>query len=107
MKHLALLACVALAACQTPALIPPSATVGVAEAGTSVDLAYNAVAQVYIAALPSMPAATKATVKPLLVKAYAAVKAADNAQALGDATTLEAQVQSAESLIAQAKAALQ
>lgn len=104
--RLAILAALALAGCQTPSLIPPTAQVGVAEAGTSVDLAYNAVAQVYIAALPTMPAATKAEVKPLLVKAYAAVQAADNAQTLGDATTLATQVQSAEALIAQVKADL-
>jgi hypothetical protein len=101
-----LAACLALAACQTPSLIPPTATVAVAQGDASVDLAYNVVAQAYIAALPSMPASTKATVKPLLVKAYAAVQAADNAEKLGDATTLAAQVQSAETLIAEAKAAL-
>ena len=108
MNRLAILAgCLALAACQTPALIPQNATVAVAQGDASVDLAYNAVAQAYLTAAPNLPAATKAQVKPLLAKAYVAVQAADTAERLGDATTLAAQVQSAETLLAQAKAAFQ
>jgi hypothetical protein len=105
-RLLILAGCLSLAACQTPSLIPPNATIPIAQGDASVDLAYNVVAQAYLAALPTMPASTKAIAKPLLVKAYAAVQAADNAERLGDATTLAAQVQSAEALIVQAKAAL-
>lgn len=104
MRHVAILAaCAALGACQTPALIPTSDTLAVVQGDTSVDLAYNTVAQIYLSALPTMPASTKATVKPILAQAYAAVQAADNAEKLGDATTLTTQVQAAEALIAQAK----
>jgi hypothetical protein len=95
-----------LTACKTPSLIPPSETVIVAQAGTSVDAAYNVAAQAYLAALPTMPAATKATVKPLLVKAYGFVQAADAAEKLGDATTVAAQAGNAMALIAQIKSAL-
>ena len=103
----ALIGALMLTACATPSVIPPSATVAVAQGDASVDLAYNALAQAYLTAAPSLPAATKATVKALLAQAYAAVQAADNAERLGDATTLAAQVQSAEALLAQAKAAFQ
>ncbi len=107
MKRLAILAaCFALGACQTPSLIPPTATVAVAEAGTTLDALYNVTAQAYVSQLPTMPANVKATVKPLLVKAYGYVQAADQAQVLGDATSVAAQAQAAMALIAQAKAAL-
>lgn len=96
-----LAACLALTACGS--LIPAKATVAVAQGDTSLDLAYNAVAQVYLAALPSMTPALKAQVKPVLVKAYAAVQAADNAEKLGDAAGLAAQAQAAELLITEAK----
>jgi hypothetical protein len=107
MKRLLILAgCLSLAACQTPSLIPPTATVAVAEAGTTLDAAYNVAAQAYVSQLPTMSASVKATVKPLLVKAYGYVQAADQGQVLGNATTVTAQAQAAMDLIAQAKAAL-
>ena len=96
----------ALTACAVNPIIPPVAAVPVAQLGTSIDLAYNVAAKAYISQLPTMPANVKATVKPLLVKAYPFVVASDKAQALGDAATVEVQAQAAMALIAQAKIAL-
>jgi hypothetical protein len=102
--RLAILAgCLALAACQTPALIPPTATVAVAEAGTTLDDLYNKAAQIYLATYTVLPAAQKAIVKADFAKAYAAVQLADSAQTLGNSTTLTADISAAEGLIAQAK----
>ena len=103
----ALAAVIASSACNTTPLVPPTAQVAVVQGDTSVDLAFNVVAMAYLKAAPALPPTTKAKVKTLLASAYAAVQAADNAERLGDATTLAAQVQSAESLLAQAKAAFQ
>jgi len=107
MRRLAILAgCLALAACQTPSLIPANATVAVAEAGTLVDDLYNKAAQIYMATYTVLPAAQKAIVKADFAKAYAAVQLADSAQTLGNSTTLAADISAAEALISQAKADL-
>lgn len=104
MKRLAVIAgCLALAACQTPALIPSGSAVVVAEAGTSVDDLYNKAAQVYMATYTVLPAAQKDIVKADFAKAYAAVRLADSAQTLGNSTTLAADISAAEALISQAK----
>lgn len=99
-------AALALAGCATNPIVPPAASVTVAEAGTTLDASYNVAAQAYLSELPTMSASLKATVKPLLVQAYAYVVAADQAEALGNATTVAAQAADAMALIAQAKTAL-
>lgn len=105
MKKLAVIvAALSLSACGT--LIPASATVAVAQGDTTLDATYNVAAQAYIAALPTMPANIKATVQPLLVKAYPYVVAADKAEALGDAAGVAAQTGAAMTLISQARVAL-
>jgi hypothetical protein len=95
-----------LAGCTTVPLIPPSATTTGAQADASLDALYNVAATAYEQQLPTMSSSVKATVKPLLVKAYPLVVAADKAEALGDATTLAAQISAATALIVQAKTAL-
>ena len=92
-----------LTACATPSIIPPSATVVIAEAGTTLDDLYNKAAQIYMATYTVLPAAQKAIVKADFAKAYAAVQLADSAQTLGNSTTLAADISAAEALISQAK----
>jgi hypothetical protein len=95
-------AALSLAACASGT----STTLAIAEGDTSVDVAYNGAAQAYLAALPTMSASTKATVKPLLVKAYAAVQLADAAAAKGDSATVSAQLTAVTALAAQIAADL-
>lgn len=70
------------------------------------EAAYNVPAQAYVRADQdgTLPASVKATVQPLLIKAYAALKAARSAYAIGDAANFNAQIAAAKSLAAQAKA---
>ena len=104
MRRLAILAgCLALTACQTPALIPSGSAVVVAEAGTTLDDLYNKAAQVYMATYTVLPATQKAIVKADFAKAYAAVQLADSAQKLGNSTSITADIAAAEALINQAK----
>ena len=102
----ALIGALMLTACATPSIIPPSATVAVAEAGTTLDDLYNKAAQIYMATYTILPAAQKAIVKADFAKAYAAVQLADSAQTLGNSTTLAADISAAEALINQAKSDL-
>jgi hypothetical protein len=95
------LAVLCLAACNTT-----STQVAIAQGDTTIDAAYNTAAQAYLAAVPNMPAATKAEVKPLLVQAYAYVQAADAAAKVGDAATESAQAAQASALISQIQADL-
>ena len=99
----ALIGALMLTACATPSIIPPSATVAVAEAGTTLDDLYNKAAQIYLATYTVLPATQKTIVKIDFAKAYAAVQLADSAQALGNSTTLAADISAAEALISQAK----
>lgn len=103
------LACLSLAGCaQLSGLLNPSAStqVVIAQGDASIDEAYNIAAQAYLAALPSMSASTKATVKPLMIKAYAAVQAADAAATAGSSSDLAAKITAATQAINDARAAL-
>ncbi len=104
-----LLAAACVAACNgipASSLIPPSADVAVLQADTTLDGIYNATAQLYLAAAPSLSVSLHAQAKGLLQKARPIVQAADHAQALGDATTFQAQYAEAMALINQVKALL-
>lgn len=100
------LAALALTACATAPLIPPSDTVVVAQGETTLDLAFNVPAKVYMAHVSTMDPGLKATVKPLLLRAGAIVQASDAAEVLGNETSMGAQIADAYALIGQAKAAL-
>ena len=100
---LALAGCASISGVAVPS---PAAQVSIADAGTGIDATYNAADQAYLAAAPSLSPAVKARVKALMVQAYTYVQAADAAVKLGDATTLQAQIDAATSLIAQAQALL-
>lgn len=97
---------IALAGCAstTPLLSTSSAQVTALQSETTLEASYNALATAYLAAAPNLSAATKAQIKPLLAELYAATKAAETAQSLGDATTLASQVAAASSLTGQIKA---
>ena len=57
----------ALALCACTTLTPsPAVQVGVADGSLAVDTVFNGVQQAYLAAAPSLPAATKATIKGYL-----------------------------------------
>lgn len=106
-RLLAPIACAAmLAGCLTNPLVPPSAQVGVAQGGATIDLAYNVAANAYLKALPTMSATTKAQLKPILAKAYNLVQAADAAETLGQSTAVATDIASATQLINQAKSLL-
>jgi hypothetical protein len=102
----AVAAALTLSACTTAPLLSPSSEVLAVQGDTSLDAAYNAAAQVYLAELPTMPAPTKATLKPMMVRAYALVQAADTGTLLTGETTVAGEITDAETLIAQVKAAL-
>lgn len=97
------LAALTLAACVTKPITPPAADVPVAQTVTAIDASYNIVAEAYLGAPPS---ALRAQAKPILLKAYQAVLAADDAERLGDATSITTQINLASSLLAQARALL-
>lgn len=92
--------------CANIPLLHGSTQVVVAQGETTLDLAYNVAAKAYLAQLPTMAPATKAKVKPILVKAHQLVKAADQAEAVGNAAGLADQIGQATQLIAQAKSLL-
>lgn len=103
-------ASMALAGCaliQQKPLTPATLELPLAQTDAGIDAVYNTVAKVYLAQAPTMDPALKAKVKPLLQQAYKAVAAADAAELLGDAATLQSQIDAATSLISQAKALLQ
>jgi hypothetical protein len=100
---LALGGCGLLKAVFTPA---PSVQVSIAQTDAAVDEAYSALAQAYIAALPSMSPQLKATLKPLMAKAWAATSAVDQAATASNASDVSAKAGAAMSAIADAKNAL-
>lgn len=100
---LALALALSLGACATHPIIPPDIGVVVLQGDTSLDSFYNKAATAYLAAVPSMAASDKATLKPLMQKFRQAVVAADTAERLGDATTVSAQIAAAMSLYGQIK----
>lgn len=102
----AALGALTLSACATKPLVPPSAEVGLLQGVTTLEASYNVAAQAYLAELPSMSPDQHDQAKSLLVRAYGAVEAAETAQSLGDATTVNTQIALASSLIGQAKALL-
>jgi hypothetical protein len=130
MKKLAIvaLACLALSACKEPTTDDPNisnsnASVAVNDptacglaSGTVVDeqtlhaaeTAYNVPAHAYVTLdeAKQLPASVKATVKPLLEKAYAYLKLARTAYAAGDVCGLNGYAKAAEDLSEKAKALL-
>jgi hypothetical protein len=107
-KHIvaAIAASLALVACQTNPITPPSVEVAVLQADTGLDATYNTAAQTYLAVKDSLPADVHAQAKALLIRAYQVVQAADAAQKLGDATTFNQQFAQASALIGQVQALL-
>jgi hypothetical protein len=107
MKRLLLIgaAALSLTACATPNSAANDA-IDIAQGDTTVDALYNVAATAYMNQLPTMPAATKAVVKPLLVQALPWVQKADAAATLGNAATVAADAAEATALITQAKTAL-
>lgn len=106
MRGLVLAAALALSACGTAPLTPPAASVPILQADTALDATYNVAAHAYISLEATLTPSVKATVKPLMAQLYTAVSAADTAQRLGDATTMQAQISLAGSLYAQLKPVL-
>ena len=107
MRIVAALACaVTLVGCGTTGAIAPypQVQVAIADGGLGIDTTYNGAAKVYLAVAPTLDPATKAKVKALFAKAYAAVLAADSAATIGDATTLSTQIAAATALIGQIRA---
>lgn len=112
-----LLATACVAACgsiPTTPLIPASADVVLLQASTTADAAYNTAATTYLAVGlqgflaidPVNGANLHAQAKALLQQARPFILAADHAEALGDATTFNAQFAQASALLTQVKALL-
>lgn len=103
---ISLAAALSLGACATAPLVPvPDQTLAL-QADTTLDVAYNVAAKLYLAQVPTMDPALKAKVKPMVQKARALVVACDNGQLLGQATTMADQIALASQLIGDIKTAL-
>ncbi len=87
----AVLACAPLAACAP--ILKPEQQVTAAKAEYGFEAAYNTAARAYLDGLDAriITPAQKAQAKPILQRAYKAVKAARAAQALGEADTFAQQ----------------
>jgi hypothetical protein len=98
-----------LAACAGgPAVSDPSAIpLTIAKAEYGFEQSYNVAGNAYLAAVHAgLPAATKAKVKPMLEQAYAIVKDARAAQAIGDAAGVTAKTAALQTLVSQILAQL-
>lgn len=100
------LALLLTASCASPPITPPALSVAVLQGDTTLDASYNLAAKAYLSQAPTMPADAKSTVKATLAALYTAVTAADAAQRLGDANTLQAKIADATALYAQLKPVL-
>lgn len=96
----------ALSACATKPLVPPSATVAVAQGETTLEATYHALAGVYLSRAATMDPALKARLKVLLADGYKATLAAQDAERLGNAADLDTQVRAATALFGQVKTLL-
>lgn len=94
----AVCAVLALLGCASPAIIPPSASVAVLQGDTALDASYHVAATAYLRQYRTLDPDTKSKCKVILAALYAAVVAADDAQVLGDASTLGAKISAATTL---------
>lgn len=103
--NVGLLLCLSLAAsgCATTPLLQPPAQLVVAKVEFGFESTYNVGATAYLEAVHSgrLTGANKAKAKSILMQAYAALRLARTAQALGDATTVDAQSAAIAGLVVQ------
>lgn len=94
----AVCAALALSGCASQPIIPPSASVALLQGDTTLDASYNLAAHAYLRQAATLPPDLKHTIKSTLIAYYFATQAADKAQALGDADTLQAKIADASAL---------
>lgn len=99
----AIAASLALGACTSTGALAPPAAITVAKAEYAFEATYNVAGNAYLAAVRAgaLDTPTKARAKGLLGQAYAALLVARQAQATGDATTVQAQALAITMLTAQ------
>lgn len=109
--------CAAINAVTPGSAVTPSATVqvGIASGALAIDTVWNSVQQAYLTYAPTLPAATKAQLKTLMLSVYSCtgapgayvctgyLQAAHDAQAVGNQSTLNAQVAQIETVIGEIK----
>ena len=105
---LALVGALWVGACNTAPIVPPNDQIPVAQAETSLELAYNTAGTLYMQKVAdgSLTGANKATCKTVLQKWLAALHILRTAEAAGDATTVNAQLAAIPVLAQQAMAIL-
>lgn len=97
-----------LGACTTAPIVPPSDQVILSQGETSLELAYNTAATLYLQKIGdgSLTGSDKATAKAILQKWLAALHLLRTAEKAGDATTINAQLTAIPALASQAMAVL-
>lgn len=105
---LTLIAALCVGGCNTAPIVPPSDQVILSQGETSLELAYNTAATLYLQKIGdgSLASSDKATAKAILQKWLAALHLLRTAEKAGDATTISAQLAAIPVLASQAMAIL-